>query len=186
MIGLPRVYFLIFIFFIADEKLMQDGTISLHRADMLKVLTDALQPYIDSGSVKVYFNKKLEYYMYEKFEHDVRIVSKEKKTRGEKVHLHFGDGAVTEVDLLVGADGVRSATRASMYRLAATREAVAGDTEKSQALLKHIEPTWTGTLAYRALIETEKLKRVNDVEKGRDNANEVHRSALRSIIVSRE
>ncbi|THH03321.1 hypothetical protein EW145_g6353 [Phellinidium pouzarii] len=117
------------------------GSITLHRADMLKVLTDNLPPF---QAFQVHFSK--------------RLVSYEQGS--DSVMLRFSDGTSAEADVLVGADGVKSATRATMYRGLA-KSAEEYDRNKAGNLRKFVQASWTGTYAYRALIETESLLRDN-------------------------
>ncbi|THH03798.1 hypothetical protein EW145_g5997 [Phellinidium pouzarii] len=117
------------------------GSITLHRADMLKVLTDNLPPF---QAFQAHFSK--------------RLVSYEQGS--DSVMLQFSDGTSAEADVLVGADGVKSATRATMYRGLA-KSAEEYDRNKAGNLRKFVQASWTGTYAYRALIETESLLRDN-------------------------
>ncbi|KZV87012.1 FAD/NAD(P)-binding domain-containing protein [Exidia glandulosa HHB12029] len=55
--------------------------------------------------------------------------------------LTFSNGNTAPADVLIGADGVRSIVRAGMF--------------------SNSPATWTGTIAYRALITTESLERVH-------------------------
>ncbi|KAN0080158.1 hypothetical protein V8E55_009724 [Tylopilus felleus] len=71
-----------------------------------------------------------------------------------KIILHFSDGSSTLTDVLVGPDGIRSATRKTMYRnLASSTQ----DDDSRKRLLECIDPVWTGMLVYRNLIPTVKL-----------------------------
>lgn len=72
------------------------------------------------------------------------------------VVLHFSDGSNTNADVLVGADGFHSVTRATLFKgLAANREGPQPD-----SYLQFIEPKWSGTLAYRGIISADKLKEI--------------------------
>lgn len=55
--------------------------------------------------------------------------------------LHFEDGSESIADVVVGADGIRSAVRNSMF---------------SQD--ERVEPEWTGVIAYRALVSKQTLE----------------------------
>lgn len=61
------------------------------------------------------------------------------------VTLYFADDSTATADVVIGADGVRSAVRANML----SKE-------------EQVEPTWSGVIAYRASITREQLK-VNGV-----------------------
>src|SRR5699024_8577724 len=67
---------------------------------------------------------------------DKRLVDVE--DTGEKVILTFADGTVDEADLVIGADGVNSCIR--------------------EKLLGAEAPTYSGWVAHRAIISSEKLK----------------------------
>ncbi|KAL5492945.1 hypothetical protein ACEPAI_4393 [Sanghuangporus weigelae] len=113
------------------------GSITLHRADMLKVLTDNLPPPF---MFRAHFNKRLVSYT----------------RRGDSVILHFSDGTSSEADVLAGADGIKSATRATMYTVLADKTE---DEARKKQLRSHIQASWSGTYAYRGLVESESLLR---------------------------
>ncbi|WP_346008065.1 FAD-dependent monooxygenase [Janibacter terrae] len=60
------------------------------------------------------------------------------------VSLRFADGSTEEVDVVVGADGIHSAVRRS--------------------LLGDEHPEFTGTVAYRAVLPTERVAHLRDVD----------------------
>ena len=68
--------------------------------------------------------------------------------------LNFADGTTAECDVLIGADGVRSVVRRRMFEDAAKARG-------QPALLKHIEPFFSGTVAYRVLVPRERFLEVN-------------------------
>ncbi|KAF8438465.1 hypothetical protein L210DRAFT_3543956 [Boletus edulis BED1] len=115
----------------------------LHRKDVVDFLLQCLP-----ASCKIHTSKKLNSY--------------EVDSETGKTTLHFSDGDSTVTDMLVGADGIHSATRGTMYKkLASSIE----DDESRKNLLKCIDPVWTGILVYRNLIPTEKfLKAYPDLE----------------------
>lgn len=81
-----------------------------------------------------------------------------------KFTLYFADGTTATSDVLVGADGVRSATRRTMYEsLAKNAERDGGQdaTVSAETLRKFVDPMWTGTLAYRCLIPTKRLQELD-------------------------
>ncbi|OCB85076.1 FAD/NAD-binding domain-containing protein [Sanghuangporus baumii] len=110
--------------------------VNLHRADVLKVLVEALPP---PSMFHAHFNKRMVSYT----------------AKSDSVLLHFADGTSGEADMLVGADGIKSATRATMYSALADK-VQAGEDEKNK-LRGFVNASWAGLYAYRALIPTEKL-----------------------------
>ncbi|KAH8112076.1 FAD/NAD-binding domain-containing protein [Phellopilus nigrolimitatus] len=112
------------------------GSVALHRAEMLKLLTDQLTP-ASAPILKTHFSK--------------RLISYEQDPSGTT--LRFEDGSSTRADVLVGADGLGSPTRRAMY----DNLTQAADAESAKSLQKLAQPTWTGTHAYRALIERARL-----------------------------
>ena len=71
--------------------------------------------------------------------------------------LFFADGTTAFADVLVGADGIKSAVRATMYRNLAKTSEENNDLAGAISFQEKIQPSWTGTYAYRALVETETL-----------------------------
>ncbi|EIW80026.1 FAD/NAD(P)-binding domain-containing protein [Coniophora puteana RWD-64-598 SS2] len=66
------------------------------------------------------------------------------------VSLHFGDGTSAECDLLVGCDGIKSSIRTAMLH------AIARETGNAEVKSLGV-PYWSGIIAYRGLIPTDKL-----------------------------
>lgn len=108
---------------------------SFHRAEFLEVLLLHAPPHF-----RTHFGK--------------RLVSYE-DCAPSPVILHFKDGTVANCDVLIGADGVKSAVRRSMFTQLAEKEA---DAVKANAYLKCVEATWTGMVAYRSLVASEDLE----------------------------
>jgi len=125
------------------RKELKRGPLSVHRKDVV----DCLLRHIPT-SCRIHTSKKLSSY-------DVN-------PENGKITLQFSDGSTTMTDVLVGADGIHSATRKIMYQKLA---ALSGDDDTRKKLVECIDPVWTGNLAYRYLIPTEKfLKEHPDVE----------------------
>lgn len=79
------------------------------------------------------------------------------------VSLHFRDGSTESFDVVVGADGIHSATRQTMVELALNEAEAAQDTRLVKDLSRDgvKDPVWSGTVAYRSLITSEKIRAVN-------------------------
>lgn len=83
---------------------------------------------------------------------------------GAKVYmLHFTDGTTAEADVIIGADGIKSKTRAAMYNIAHERDcALASAVEREDCeRCKAATPKWTGIVTYRTLIPSESLREIN-------------------------
>lgn len=106
-----------------------------HRAEFLQVLTDHAPE-----KLRTHFCKKLVSYV------DNAL---------EPLVMQFQDGTTATCDVLVGADGIKSAVRKSMYNQMADR---ADDEKSADQLRRHVHATWTGQVAYRHLILAEDLK----------------------------
>lgn len=119
------------------------GSMALPRVEMITLLVEALKPE-STPWLKVHFSKKLKSY-----DQDAAGVS-----------LCFADGSVSRADILIGADGIGSPTRKAMFTDLANR-ASRHDPEKATAILQTAQPTWTGTYAYRTLIDAERLRAVS-------------------------
>lgn len=94
---------------------------------------------------RVHFNKRLA--AYESVESSTGA--------GSEIILHFTDGTTAVTDLLIGCDGIKSAIRKQMYT------AFSKESGKEACLDKYVEPVWSGSLAYRALVPAEPLRRMN-------------------------
>ena len=101
-----------------------DTCIYFHRARFLDVLVKNLPPGIS------HFSKRLSAYT----QLDTGVVK-----------LEFADGTSATCDVLLGCDGIRSATRKQMFE---TEASLRQDLE----LLKYIEPVYSGSIAYRTLV----------------------------------
>jgi len=79
-----------------------------------------------------------------------------------RITLHFVDNTTAICDILIGADGIKSAVRRSFLTEKSKQAVQAGRLAEAEELLASVNPTWTGIVAYRALIRTEKLKAHRD------------------------
>lgn len=119
------------------------GSITLPRGDMIQLLVDNLE--LDATSrVHVHFSKRLQTYQQD----------------ASGVTLHFDDGSSSRADILVGADGIGSPTRKTMYSSIAERLSQ-DDHQDAESFAQRFQLTWTGTYAYRALLEREKLAAIS-------------------------
>jgi salicylate hydroxylase len=72
------------------------------------------------------------------------------------IRLEFADGTTATTDVFIGADGVRSAVRKTMF------EAASKDNGDDKAdLTQYIDATFTGLSIYRSLVPAETLRREN-------------------------
>ncbi|KAI0745659.1 FAD/NAD(P)-binding domain-containing protein [Earliella scabrosa] len=115
------------------------GCIRFHRAQFLDVLVDHLPEGV------AHFGKRLSSYAHTPTAHG----------RDTQITLYFSDGTTASCDLLVGCDGIKSTIRKQMLEEHVHKRG--GDPE----LLQHIDPVWTGTIAYRGLIPVERLIKPN-------------------------
>ncbi|KAN0080175.1 hypothetical protein V8E55_009741 [Tylopilus felleus] len=85
---------------------------------------------------------------------DLKLTSYDVNPDTGKITLHFSDGSSTVTDVLVGADGIHSGTRKTMYQNLASS---IRDDDSRKKLLECIDPVWAGLLVYRNLVPTVKL-----------------------------
>ncbi|PPQ69425.1 hypothetical protein CVT24_001474 [Panaeolus cyanescens] len=105
------------------------GATSFHRADVQDVL-------IKHISERVRFH----------LSHRLRTYSESKGV----VHLEFDGGQKASCDILIGADGLKSAVRKRLL-----------DLEADPKVLPVRYPQWSGTYAYRSLINSDVIKAIN-------------------------
>lgn len=118
------------------------GSVGLPRNEMLNIMIEQLTPET-TAFLHTHFAKKLGAY-----EQDA-----------DGVTLRFADGSSARADVLVGAEGIGSPTRRTMYADLANMLR-SKDMQKAEELLKVSQPSWTGTYAYRTLLDREKLRKV--------------------------
>ncbi|KAJ7473609.1 hypothetical protein B0H11DRAFT_2236442 [Mycena galericulata] len=107
------------------DHMMPYGPLGLHRPTLLEILQSKL-----SSDCHIHTSKRLAGYTV---------------ADDGTVHLSFADGSTATADVLVGADGVHSATRASMFG------ALGGGYEA------YVAPVFSGTIAYRGMLPKAKL-----------------------------
>lgn len=124
------------------------GPHAFHRAEFLDCLAGNLDPDITS----VYFRKRLQSY------------ATTSEASPSSITLEFKDGSTATCDLLIGADGIHSATRCTLLELAAQESEVGasrGGVETDIRLREMKEPVWSGHTAYRTIVSSEKLRNLN-------------------------
>ncbi|KAJ3565444.1 hypothetical protein NP233_g7626 [Leucocoprinus birnbaumii] len=145
----------VFIFRKADQpeghdfyKLTTQGSfLRYYRPDVLKVLMEHLPERYPT-----YFNKRLSHYT---------------RLPNGKVELHFTDGVVKTCDILIGSDGIKSVVRRQMVADQAREAAFMGRPDEADLILRTAEPKWSGIVAYRALVPTERLMKYRDAHPGK-------------------
>ncbi|KAF9064305.1 FAD/NAD-P-binding domain-containing protein [Rhodocollybia butyracea] len=75
--------------------------------------------------------------------------------------LRFTDGSTATTDVLIGADGVRSAVRKSMFQDLSVQGKLPPDLLSPEAFHKAVEPQWSGITVYRSLIQSQKLREIS-------------------------
>ncbi|KAH8111729.1 hypothetical protein DFH11DRAFT_1790494 [Phellopilus nigrolimitatus] len=125
------------------------GNIAFHRADFLRILAEQLDPEITTS----HFFKRLTSYSLPSA-----------SSPSSPLILNFKDGTTATCDVLIGSDGIHSATRHTLLELAAKDAEADGaeDGMKAAAVLRGmVEPVWSGSVAYRGVIPREKLEKLN-------------------------
>ncbi|KAL5522588.1 hypothetical protein ACEPAG_8605 [Sanghuangporus baumii] len=130
------------------------GAITFHRADFQQCLVN----HLDTKLVRSHFSKRLIGY--------TLPFGSEDQEAPSRITLKFKDGSEAYCDVLIGADGIHSATRHAMLELVVQELEKKGreaDTKLSRTLRSpgKLDPVWTGSIAYRALIPRERLEVLN-------------------------
>ncbi|OAX33431.1 FAD/NAD(P)-binding domain-containing protein [Rhizopogon vinicolor AM-OR11-026] len=102
-------------------------------------LIDILKQHLPASST-LHFNKRLTTY--------------DKQSAGSLV-LHFDDDSVASTDVLIGADGIRSSVRKTLF------ETIGRDVIDPSKIRHYADASWTGNSVYRALFPMEKLSEVD-------------------------
>ncbi|THH08567.1 hypothetical protein EW145_g2622 [Phellinidium pouzarii] len=125
------------------------GNLTFHRADFI----DTLSEQIDPETTTAHFSKRL-----------ISYTLPPKSSPPGPITLNFKDGTTSTCDVLVAADGIHSATRHTMLKLAAIDAEADGSEEGRKAaemLREMVDPVWSGSVAYRAVVPREKLEKIN-------------------------
>ena len=119
---------------------LKGGLLAFHRPDFHGVILRHL-----SSHCRTYTGKRLVSYSHTSSPQPV-------------TKLYFRDGTTATCDVLIGADGVKSAVRSARVKELAALAQAEGRDEEAQKLLAAGSPKWSGTVAYRALIPAEALR----------------------------
>ena len=80
---------------------------------------------------------------------------------GDAIVLRFQDGSTATCDILLGADGVKSAVRKTMLHEAASWAGSQHRNAEAAELRNLSEPRFSGFFCYRALIPAERLSSIS-------------------------
>ncbi|KAK1230959.1 hypothetical protein PQX77_005933 [Marasmius sp. AFHP31] len=112
---------------------------TFHRSDFQQKLLEHIPPHY-----RIQYAKRLKFFS---------------RSRHGELDLHFEDGSYDTCDLLVGADGIGSPTRACVLREKVAEAQRHGRPRgEIDALLDCIRPQFSGYIAYRSVIPTQRLQ----------------------------
>ncbi|KAJ3576558.1 hypothetical protein NP233_g350 [Leucocoprinus birnbaumii] len=116
----------------------QGNLVMFHRADFQQVLLRRI-----ASSCKMHCGKRLRTYT---------------QRPSEPIKLLFEDGSTATCDVLVGADGLKSAVRQTLMTEKAHFAQSEGRRAEATDCLASIDPWWSGTNSYRVLIPADRLR----------------------------
>ncbi|VDB87509.1 unnamed protein product [Peniophora sp. CBMAI 1063] len=123
---------------VAMETAGGGGAVSLHRAEFHNILFRHIPEHVG-------------------MHHNKRLVSYADPEDGSPIRLDFADSSSATCDILIGADGVKSAVRATLLEGLAART---GDVQKAERLRDGIAPRYSGVTVYRAAMSRDRLAQV--------------------------
>ena len=85
------------------------------------------------------------------------------------IRLEFADGTTATTDVLIGADGIRSAVRKTLFETAASEANGDGNTN----FREYIDATFTGMLIHRFLVSAETLEKATPENRSLKELTEV-------------
>ena len=130
-----------------------------HRAEFHEVLLNRL-----SSRCHTLTSKRLESYV---------------QRQGAPTLLHFQDGSTATCDILIGADGVKSAVRKTMFQEAAMWAESQHQISEAARLRNLCESRFSGFIAYRALIPAARLSSLSPQHRALSSGVLVRFSLLR-------
>ena len=134
---------------------------SFHRAEFHGALLSRLP-----SSCSAFSSKRLESYT---------------RQPGDAIVLYFQDGSNATCDILLGADGVKSAVRKTMLHEAASLAESQYRSAEAAELRNLSEPRASGFFCYRALIPAERLSSVSSQHRALSAGVQVSYSLIRKF-----
>jgi salicylate hydroxylase len=133
---------------------------TLHRAEFHEVLLNRLS---SESRCRTSLSKRLESYV---------------QQPGAPIMLHFQDGSTATCDILIGADGLKSAVRKTMFQDAAKLAESQHQNADAAELRNLIKPRFSGFFSYRTLIPAARLSSISPQHRALSSAVQVRCSLL--------